>query len=107
MKGEKTSLKVLDSICDLCQGKYCTLKEILHISNRFDNRFLVQIKCMEIFKYERSSECKEDIGWEATGILWADEGYAKLFAEYYTNDKTPREIYNSICDRLNGSQTDL
>ena len=101
---KKLSTEVLNGVCESCPNcsGYCTLKEILLVTQSFDNRVIVQIKCMEIFKYEQSEIDGKDIGWTEAGIRWAELGWAKVFADVYDHDPDikPRQIYAVIKSRL-------
>lgn len=97
----KTTRNVLDNICDQCNSSsYCTLKELLLVTQRFDNRVLIQIKCIEIFKYEESERQGFDIGWSAAGLAWVDQGWAALFDENFDTQIDPRELYKKIKAQL-------
>lgn len=78
-------------------GCYCTLKEILIRAPR-DVRVLVQIKCIEKFKYERSADAKKDIGWEEAFRLWVDEGHAAAFARHFDEGAHFGEVYRAVMD---------
>lgn len=99
----KLDYSILDSLCENCSGAYCFLKEILHINSLYDKRFLVQVKCMEIFKYEIGEKVNKDIGWEETAKQWYDNKYAEYFAKAYDEelketgkDANPRSVYRRI-----------
>lgn len=66
-----------------CHCDYCFLKLFLETLHP-DPRVLMQIKCIEKFKYERSKELGHDIGWNDAGILWAEEGWATAFQTSYS-----------------------
>jgi len=89
---------ILDDICeDNCNvkedcGGYCTLKEIL-VSMHPSPRLLIQIKCIEKFKFEESQRNGSDIGWQEASIRWVDEGFAKKFNDVYNEDMTFKETY--------------
>lgn len=81
----KTEYKELldDVCCGECKGdKYCTLKELLLHSNK-DVRFIMQLKCIEKFKWEESERQGKDIGWDEASMLWVDRGLAVKFAKHY------------------------
>lgn len=96
-KIKKTSANVIDNICDNCSMTgYCTLKEILLVTQHLDDRVLVQMKCIEIFKYEQSEKEGYDIGWSEAGMRWVDQLWASHFADVYDPNKKPRIIYQEI-----------
>jgi hypothetical protein len=77
-----------------CKDEYCSLRElIMHLFQ--DPRTLVQAKCLEKFKYERSKELGKDIG-SAAVAEWIDLGFAKKFSDCYSEDKTINQIYKEI-----------
>lgn len=90
----------MDLVNDLCSGccspdKYCTLKEVLVRAPR-DARTMVQIKCIEKFKYERSKRDKKDIGWNEAVRMWIDEGYADRFVEGYREGVRLDDLYYKV-----------
>jgi len=103
----KLSKGLVCELCDDCQ-RYCTIKEMMQIAAFIDPRTIIQIKCVEIYKFNRSSEEGFDIGWEQALLEWgaSNPGYAKLFADIYTDltEKSasihPRKLYNAIIGRI-------
>jgi hypothetical protein len=91
-----------DLSCDVCASKYCFLKMIME-SLKPDPRTLVQIKCIEKFKWEESEVEGLDIGWEEAGFRWVDKGWAKSFNDFYDEDLTYRKIYSLIQEELKKS----
>ena len=71
-------------------GCYCILKEIMM---RTDPRSLIQLKCLEVFKFERSRVEKREIGWDEAMDLWVKEGYAERFDGIYKDGISPVEGY--------------
>ena len=86
--------EIVDEECDR-SGKYCILKEIL-LSAFKEPRFFFQIKCVEKFKFIKSEEFKEDIGWSKAWELWASEGYAKMFSDLYDENKSVSQLFKEI-----------
>jgi len=88
---------LIDDVCHGCcsPNKYCTLKEILARSPR-DARTMIQIKCIEKLKYERSSAAGNDIGWRDASDLWIREGYAEAFARLYRGGMKVNTIYTAV-----------
>ncbi|MFA5311723.1 MAG: hypothetical protein WC375_00225 [Methanomassiliicoccales archaeon] len=96
MKDYKT---ILDDItCDNCDGTYCILKQILLHTHHPDARIMIQIKCVDKFKYEESEKAKKDIGWEDAFNRWVDKGYASAFAEAYNEDLSVAKVYKATVD---------
>jgi hypothetical protein len=82
IKNYKTFLD--DLVCEYCPtGGYCLLKEYL-IVLQSDPRMLIQLKCLEKYKYELSSKSNKDVGWSDTLVSWVESGLAKKFADLYT-----------------------
>lgn len=87
---------MVDLCSEYCEkDKWCLLKEIL-VSLHPDPRLLVQLKCVEKFKYEISKEENKEIGWSEALAKWIDEGYAEKFSGIYEEDKNFRAIYNEV-----------
>lgn len=90
--------KILSEICEdsSCHynGEYCILKELIEAMGT-DQRILIQLKCVEKFKYEQSEIEKKDIGWQKAWMLWAEK-YASDFAKHYDPELTFKEIYKKI-----------
>ncbi len=89
--------QLIEEICQGCcvPGKYCTLKEIL-IRSPKDLRTMVQIKCIEKLKYERSAALGTDIGWQRASDIWILEGYAEAFGRLYRRGMKVDTIYASV-----------
>jgi len=86
--------------------KYCLLKRLL-LSIHPDPQVLTQIKCLEKFKYEKSEELEEDIGWNEAGKCWVKEQWAKIFREEFNEDLTVREIYARVKKRISSLKIEL
>ena len=76
-------------------GTYCIHKEILARAHR-DSRMLMQLRCIEKFKYERSERAGCDIGWNHAMELWVSEGRAEGYAHHYREDLNFKELYHAI-----------
>jgi len=89
--------KLLEDIClDYCnKDKWCILKEFL-VKAHLSPRLLSQMKCLEILKWELSKKFDREYTWERTILFWTDGGYAKLFADMYTEDISPKKLYRQI-----------
>ena len=88
---------LIDDVCHGCcsPGKYCTLKEVLVRSPK-DARTMIQIKCIERLKYERSAAAGKDIGWKAASDLWIGEGFAEAYARHYRAGMKADTIYGLV-----------
>lgn len=90
--------KMLNELCSDCccsSDHYCFLKEFMVECNP-SPRLLIQLKCIEKFKYEISEKETRDIGWTEAVDRWASEGYAERFARFYSEDKKYTVIYKEI-----------
>jgi len=111
------STEVLEQICKDCNENYCTVREILKqyssiqisqcqhahddhfycdnfsalVKCGLSDRVLLQIKCIEEYKWIKSQESGYDIGWNNAILGWIAEGYAEKFANLYS--KGMRDIY--------------
>lgn len=95
---DKTKLKkLIDEIVDNCPNKegYCFIKLfLLHLGQ--DPRIIIQIKCIEKYKYERSKEEGKDIGLDEAFTQWIKNGLAEKFADLYDEDKSVSQLYKEI-----------
>jgi len=62
--------------------RYCILKEFL-LSLHPSPRLIVQLECIDKFKFEQSEREDKDIGWAEAIKRWVDMGHAVRFAEIY------------------------
>ena len=74
---------------------YCTLKEILCHAPR-QAREILQIKCVEKFKYERSEKEGRAIDWQEAFELWIAEGFAAAFARAFHEGVGFAELYRVV-----------
>lgn len=94
---------MLDDLChEYCRNDVeCILKKFL-VSLHPSPRLLLQLKCMEKFKWEINQNQKEDIGWNETIDRWNEEGYAEMFAKIYEENDDPsyKKIYSQIKNEI-------
>ena len=98
---EKYKSLIDECLEDECHcEKWCILKEILVISQKYDPRLLVQTKVVEIFKWEESKKAGGDIGWGKAWELWVTSGLAEKFAKVYIEnpEMSPKKIYH-LCHK--------
>lgn len=76
-----------------CNGGYCFFRELITHQHP-DLRMLIQVECLEKFKYVISEKHQKDVGRHVAGQMWVDYGFAKKFAEVYNEDLTVREIFH-------------
>jgi len=87
----KMSKRVLVQLLEgECDGRYCILKEI---AGGMGDRFLMQAKCIEKYKWELSNREQRDIGWREASKRWAEEGYAERFSRFYEEGRTFKQIW--------------
>jgi len=91
----KFAQKLHEVVKPYCKAEWCLLKEIL-VCSHSDARFLVQLKCVEHYKFELSQIMGNDVGWETSHSEWVIGGFAKKFAEYYNEDLTAEQVYEKI-----------
>ena len=95
--------KILYEITKDCHCKdpsdpYCTLIEIL-MTKCSDPRFLIQMKCVEKFRYEKGKELGKFLCWNDAYMEWIEEGYSKKFADEYREGISFEEIYVHVRPR--------
>ena len=91
-------IDVIEDISEGCpSGKYCILKEIVMNSGMSD-RLLVQLKCIEKFKFEKSAFFGKDIGWEQAHKQWISEGFSEKFRKLYREGISFRDIYPMVVE---------
>jgi hypothetical protein len=89
---EKRFPELLNELaCEGCSN-YCFLKIFIE-SLHPESFVLIQLKCIEFFKWEESERERKDIGWNEAGMRWAINGYACCFREVFNEDLTPKENY--------------
>ncbi|MDD4389672.1 MAG: hypothetical protein PHW03_02595 [Eubacteriales bacterium] len=95
----KLSKKINEVVSPYCNCQWCILKEIM-LSKSTDPRFLIQLKCIEHFKWEESQTLKRDIGWKEANDKWIERGFATAFSKFYNEELTAEEIYAQILNFL-------
>ena len=100
--------ELLEDLCrEYCRpNQYCILKEFL-VSLHPSPRLLLQLKCLERYKWSLGEEAKKDVGWKKATEEWVDMGYAKKFAEIYDEEEDSEDIkfaalYKKIMKNENG-----
>jgi hypothetical protein len=94
---KKEYREMLDDLCsEYCdEGHYCILKEFL-VSSHPSPRLLMQIKCVDKFKYERGVQEEREIGWTEAFEIWAEEGLATKFSAIYDETLKFRQVYKLL-----------
>ena len=71
------------------------LKEFI-MASRPTPRLLMQMKCLEKFKYERSEAENHELNWSVAMQRWIEEGHAAKFAMLYSDGIKFRELYKAL-----------
>jgi len=111
--------ELLEEIANCGKGTTCPLKVYLAKKNESGkgnnidktlNRILVQLKCVELYKWDRGEEGKVFNEFDEVYMEWIDLGYAHKFHEIYNehirnNGKHihPKEIYYKVKDSIRNS----
>ncbi|MBU1910199.1 MAG: hypothetical protein KJ726_09130, partial [Verrucomicrobia bacterium] len=85
--------ELIEDLACCPKGHYCTLKEILVLFAPRNSRTLMQLKCLEIFKYERSKHVQREIDWNEALDLWVSEKHAVSFARLFHEGCRIAELY--------------
>ena len=78
--------------CESCNSGYCFLKTFVE-SLHPEPFVLIQLKCIEFFKWEESERKGYDVGWNDAGMIWATSGYAGSFRAVFNEELSPKENY--------------
>ena len=110
--------EIVEDLSGQCQPGYCTLYEVLKLAgidipaevqwtgncrvhgcplkdhvlrSGLRDRDLEELKCIEIFKYDRSLE-----SWDEASRLWIEQGYHHIFREVYLDGMKHGALYDKI-----------
>jgi len=86
-------------IDDHCSCDYCFLKTFIE-SLHPEPFVLVQLKCIEMFKWDESKVAGQDIGWNEAGMRWATNGYAAAFREVFDCELSIRDNYKLTIEKM-------
>ena len=90
---QKRFNEIIDEISsESCKKSYCFFRKFVE-SLHPDPRVLIQLKCIEMFKWEESEREDHDIDWNEAGMRWSLEGYAEAFAKVFNEELSVRKIY--------------
>lgn len=84
--------------------QYCVLKLIAAAQFKRNPRELLQIKCVEMFKWDINKASLEELDISDVWMQWAECGCAKAFKEVYDEngpDIPVKEIYKLVQLRRN------
>jgi hypothetical protein len=98
MKNKQECRELLDDMCgEYCSAKYCILKEFL-IQSHYSPRLLMQMSCIDKFKYEKGVELDREIKWAEAVDLWIECGYADTFSIKYEEGKHLLQLYKEVIE---------
>lgn len=80
-------------------GCYCILKELL-VTMHPSRRMVMQLRCIDKFKYEQSERALHDVGWTGAAEAWVNDGYAAAFAIEYDDTIRFSVLYKRILARV-------
>ena len=83
---------MINDVACCSSDHYCTLKEIMWRAPR-QAREILQIKCVEKLKYERSEREQREIDWPEAFDRWIADGLAESFAQAYYEGIEFAELY--------------
>ena len=96
---QKQYCALLEMCVDGCKKDYCFLKWVIG-EMRSSPRLLLQLKLIEIMKWELSEAADHDIGGNEAAEKWVTEGYAEVFADLFDEEATPRKLYKEVVDKV-------
>jgi len=106
-KKEKRFDEIIDEVsCDHCSNNYCFLKKYV-LSLHPGTFVIVQLKCIEMFKWEESERAGHEVKWEDIEFMWSDLGYAAAFREAFNEDLSVRDIYRKTLSLVRSNRDKL
>jgi len=93
----KETMEDVRSTCECAGIKYCPYQKLIE---GMADRVMQQCKCIDVLKQQASKLAGKDIGWDKACELWAEEGYAKAFAEVWAEGLTHRQLCKAIKAKL-------
>lgn len=88
--------ELIEELACCPRGYYCTFKEILVRFAPRDSRTLMQLKCLELFKYQRSEQDRRPWDWNEALDRWVQEGYAATFARLFRDGCKFADLYAAV-----------
>ena len=97
----KSKLKCLinELACETCESNYCFLKTFLEIIHP-EPKVLIQLKCLDFFKWDMNQESSEELDMNDVAIVWAEKGWAKVFSEVFAEDLTAKQVYQLVKEKM-------
>ena len=66
------------------------------IDNKYSDRFLAQMDCLNRFKYDEGQRLGTDPTWKGALAAWIEQGYAQRFGELFNPEMPLPELYHLI-----------
>lgn len=93
--------KIFDEITETCDCKngYCFYRLVV-TKQKPSMRLVVQLECMEKFKWILSEKMGYDVGHQISSEKWVSEGYAEKFAKVYNENDSIDDIFKKVMAML-------
>lgn len=98
--------------CD-CKDGYCFWRELVE-HNVPSLKMVIQVECIQKYKWEESQRQGHDIENENTGGChgaaaqqWVESGLAAAFGKVYDEDLTVKQIYHRTLEELKRQKDDI
>lgn len=83
----------LTEFCDdSCSQPYCFIRSLVELDQKYNKRLIMQVKMIEVYKYQLETENKKEVGWQESLRLWVENGLAKKYAETFDDKATVKEM---------------
>ena len=82
--------------CD-CKGGYCFFRNL--VTHQHPSlRMLIQLECIEKFKWILSEREGKDVGEQNAAMIWSTSELASAFSQAYSEEKTVRQIFKDTME---------
>ena len=90
-----------------CNHEYCFLRFYVESSQNdpTHHRILMQLKCIEKFKWFLGEELDHDLDWEDAMIKWVERGYAKRFGALYNPELSVDELWDQCMEFISSESS--
>lgn len=88
----KITKTLLKELCGDCNKEYCFIQELILHDAKYSNRLVVQMKLIEVYKWEQSQITNTELSWSETMTKWSESGLAAKFAEVYKEELSYKQI---------------
>jgi hypothetical protein len=75
-----------------CDKDYCFLRAIIALDAKYSKRLIMQMKMIEVYKYQMETAMKKEIGWSESLAIWVESGMAKKFAAVFEEGVSVRDM---------------